>query len=100
MDIKLFDGKTGAATGSVVANDTLFGADFNEALVHQVVVAFMARSRSGTKAQKHVLKLLVVRLSLLIKKVQVVLVQVHLLAQFGLVVVVRLLLLHVTLIRK
>jgi len=52
MDIKLFDGNTGANTGSVTANDTIFGADFNEALVHQVVVAFMARSRSGTKAQK------------------------------------------------
>lgn len=52
MDIKLFDGNTGSNTGSVNANDTIFGADFNEALVHQVVVAFMARSRSGTKAQK------------------------------------------------
>lgn len=29
-----------------------FGQDFNEALVHQVVVAHMAAARSGTKAQK------------------------------------------------
>lgn len=52
MDIKLFDGITGANNGSVVASDAVFSADFNEALVHQVVVAFMARARSGTKAQK------------------------------------------------
>lgn len=52
MDINLFDGKTGAQAGTVGVNADLFGADFNESLVHQVVVAFMARARSGTKAQK------------------------------------------------
>lgn len=52
MDIKLFDGSTGANAGSVTASDAVFAADFNEALVHQVVVAFMTRARSGTKAQK------------------------------------------------
>jgi large subunit ribosomal protein L4 len=52
MDIKLFDGKTGGDAGTVTASDAIFGVDFNEALVHQVVVAFMARARSGTKAQK------------------------------------------------
>lgn len=52
MDIKLLDGNTGAQAGSVSASDAVFGVDFNEALVHQVVVAFMARGRAGTKAQK------------------------------------------------
>lgn len=32
--------------------DTVFGADFNEALVHQVVTAYLAGARAGTKAQK------------------------------------------------
>ena len=33
--------------------DTVFGQDFNEALVHQVVVAYMAAARSGTAGQKN-----------------------------------------------
>jgi large subunit ribosomal protein L4 len=52
MDINLFDGKTGAQSGTIGVDAELFGADFNESLVHQVVVAFMARARAGTKAQK------------------------------------------------
>jgi len=38
--------------GSVELNDAAFAADYNESLVHQVVIAFMAGRRSGTKAQK------------------------------------------------
>jgi large subunit ribosomal protein L4 len=34
-------------------SDSVFGAEYNEALVHQVVVAYMAGARSGTKAQKN-----------------------------------------------
>lgn len=41
----------GADTG-VDVSDTAFGREFNEALVHQVVVSFMAGARQGTKAQK------------------------------------------------
>ncbi|PKM02266.1 MAG: 50S ribosomal protein L4, partial [Gammaproteobacteria bacterium HGW-Gammaproteobacteria-7] len=33
-------------------SDEVFGRDFNEALVHQVVVAFRNAGRAGTKAQK------------------------------------------------
>jgi large subunit ribosomal protein L4 len=33
--------------------DSVFGVDYNEALIHQVVVAYMAGARSGTKAQKN-----------------------------------------------
>lgn len=39
--------------GSVSVNDVVFAADFNEALVHQVVTAYMAAGRAGTKAQKN-----------------------------------------------
>ena len=38
---------------SVDVAEVAFGADFNEALVHQVVTAFLAGSRAGTKAQKN-----------------------------------------------
>lgn len=37
---------------SIQVSDAVFGADFKEALVHQVVVAYMAAARAGTKAQK------------------------------------------------
>lgn len=38
--------------GDVEVNDQTFGREFNEALVHQVVVAYMNAGRAGTKAQK------------------------------------------------
>ncbi|UYM18826.1 50S ribosomal protein L4 [Endozoicomonas euniceicola] len=41
---------TGA--GTVEVSDVTFGTEFNEALVHQAVVAFMAGARQGTRAQK------------------------------------------------
>lgn len=40
-------------SGSVDVADSAFGADFNEPLVHQVVTAFLAGARAGTKAQKN-----------------------------------------------
>jgi large subunit ribosomal protein L4 len=40
-------------SGSVDVAEAAFGADFNEALVHQVVTAYLAGGRSGTKAQKN-----------------------------------------------
>jgi large subunit ribosomal protein L4 len=40
-------------SGSVDVQDSAFGADFNEALVHQVVTAYLAGGRAGTKAQKN-----------------------------------------------
>jgi len=40
-------------SGSVDVADSAFGVDFNEALVHQVVTAFLAGARAGTKAQKN-----------------------------------------------
>jgi large subunit ribosomal protein L4 len=51
MELKLIDeqGKPGA---SVAASDAAFGREYNEALVHQVVTAYLANARSGTRAQK------------------------------------------------
>lgn len=39
-------------SGSVSVSDAVFGADFNETLVHQVVTAYLAGGRAGTAAQK------------------------------------------------
>ena len=51
MELKLINDK-GQATSSIKASDELFGREYNEALVHQVVTAYMANARSGTRAQK------------------------------------------------
>ena len=40
------------ANGSVEVSELAFGKEFNEALVHQVVTAYMAAGRQGSKAQK------------------------------------------------
>jgi large subunit ribosomal protein L4 len=42
----------GAAAGTVQVSDVTFAREFNEDLVHQVVVAYMAGARQGTRAQK------------------------------------------------
>jgi len=42
----------GGGSGKVKVSDDTFGQDFREALVHQVIVACMASSRSGTARQK------------------------------------------------
>ncbi|GBL03659.1 50S ribosomal protein L4 [Glaciecola sp. KUL10] len=47
MELSLKDAK-----GALEVSETTFGREFNEALVHQVVVAFGAGARQGTKAQK------------------------------------------------
>lgn len=46
MDIKLLTG------GSVAASDAVFGREYNEALIHQIVVAYQANARAGDRAQK------------------------------------------------
>jgi large subunit ribosomal protein L4 len=42
----------GAGKANVEVSEVTFGREFNEALVHQVVTAFMAGARQGTRAQK------------------------------------------------
>jgi large subunit ribosomal protein L4 len=51
MELKLINDK-GVANGTVDASADLFGRDFNENLVHQVVTAYQANARSGNRAQK------------------------------------------------
>jgi large subunit ribosomal protein L4 len=42
----------GAAGGKVELNEAVFGQEYNEALIHQVLTAYFAGARAGTKAQK------------------------------------------------
>jgi large subunit ribosomal protein L4 len=51
MELKLIDAK-GQSTASVKASDELFGREYNESLVHQVVTAYLANGRMGTRSQK------------------------------------------------
>jgi len=51
MDLNLIDDK-GEKASTVAASDALFGHDYNEALIHQLVTAYQANARSGTRAQK------------------------------------------------
>ena len=44
--------KNSASNGEIQLSDAAFGRAYNEALVHQVVTAYMAAGRAGTKAQK------------------------------------------------
>lgn len=51
MELELLN-EQGQATAKVEAPETVFGRDYNEALVHQLVVAYQANARQGTRAQK------------------------------------------------
>jgi len=52
MELKLIDKNGKAAKKGVTVSEGTFGREFNEALVHQVVVAYMANARTATRAQK------------------------------------------------
>jgi len=51
MQLELLNDQ-GQATAKYDAPETVFGREYNEDLVHQVVVAFQANARQGTRAQK------------------------------------------------
>ena len=51
MELKSVNLK-GEAQAAVAGSDALFGREFSEALVHQVVTAYFANARSGNRAQK------------------------------------------------
>lgn len=51
MDLTVIDDK-GQPTSKLAAADELFGREYNESIVHQVVTAYMANARLGTRAQK------------------------------------------------
>jgi large subunit ribosomal protein L4 len=50
MELKLLNDK--GAAGTYSASDVLFGRDYNESLVHQIVAAYQANARLGTRKQK------------------------------------------------
>ena len=50
MELKLLN-DNGQASSNIAAPDTIFGRDYNEALIHQLVVAFQANARSGNRKQ-------------------------------------------------
>ena len=52
MQLELLNDQ-GQATAKFDAPDTVFARDYNEALVHQLVVAYQANARQGTRAQKN-----------------------------------------------
>ncbi len=52
MELKLLDTNDQAA-GKVEASDKVFGREYNEALIHQIVVAFQANSRTADRQQKN-----------------------------------------------
>src|SRR5688500_6257024 len=51
MELKLIDDK-GQSAASISVSDSLFGREYNEALVHQVITAYLANARSANRAQK------------------------------------------------
>jgi large subunit ribosomal protein L4 len=51
MQLELLNDQ-GQPTAKVDAPDTVFARDYNEALIHQIVVAYQANARQGTRAQK------------------------------------------------
>jgi large subunit ribosomal protein L4 len=51
MDLNLIDDR-GRKTATVPGSDALFGYAYNEPLIHQIVTAYQANARSGTRAQK------------------------------------------------
>ncbi|NKI19193.1 50S ribosomal protein L4 [Spongiibacter sp. KMU-166] len=52
MELSIAKPGNGAAAGSIQVSDVAFAREFNEDLVHQVVTAYLAGARQGTRAQK------------------------------------------------
>lgn len=52
MELSLTVPGQSSTQGALSVSEAAFGRDYNEALVHQVVVAYMAGARAGTRAQK------------------------------------------------
>ncbi len=51
MELNIVNDK-GEQAGTLAVSETAFGAEFNEPLVHQLVTAYLAGARAGTRAQK------------------------------------------------
>lgn len=53
MNLNISEPGKGVSKKAVDVSEVTFGREFNEALVHQVVVSYMAGARQGTRAQKN-----------------------------------------------
>lgn len=53
MQLKMMTAGGNESTKSIELADNIFARDFNEPLIHQVVTAYMATGRAGTKGQKN-----------------------------------------------
>ncbi|MBG6075701.1 50S ribosomal protein L4 [Polaromonas sp. CG_9.11] len=51
MQVELLNDQ-GLSSSKVDVSDAVFGREYNESLIHQVIVAFQANARQGTRAQK------------------------------------------------
>jgi large subunit ribosomal protein L4 len=51
MELKIINDQ-GQSASTLAASDALFGREFNQSLVHQLVIAYQANGRQGTRAQK------------------------------------------------
>ena len=51
MQVELLNDQ-GQAASKFDVSDAVFGRDYNESLIHQLVVAYQANARQGTRAQK------------------------------------------------
>jgi large subunit ribosomal protein L4 len=52
MDLNIISSDKGTSSGTFTGSDSLFDVDYNEGLIHQVVTAYAAAARAGTKANK------------------------------------------------
>jgi len=52
MELQLLN-ESGTLSQGLQASDSIFGKEYNEALIHQVVVAYQANARTGDRAQKN-----------------------------------------------
>jgi large subunit ribosomal protein L4 len=52
MELTLIDEQGQPAAAKLTASDALFARDYNEALIHQLITAYQANGRQGTRAQK------------------------------------------------
>lgn len=52
MELQIQTFSSGDAAGNITLSDAVFGCDYNEPLIHQVVTAYLAGARAGTKKQK------------------------------------------------
>jgi hypothetical protein len=86
MEIKVIDAN-GKAAASIAASDDLFGREYNEALIHQIVTAYQANARSGNRKQKGRSEIAKSTRKPWAQRVQAVLVQVWPPAHCGVVVV-------------